>query len=141
MEDVRRQFSGMIHPFDLWSPLSSCKGRWRLLVVQKSASPIGQMPTWACNGDHQLCRLCLKENGTQWYISIGIHLIFVFWFFVTFCDEIGKTWKYYVIFVYILQGKMGKMDKNGKKIMQLKWPNYQKPKDESMGWTKHYRSN
>ena len=26
---------------------------------------------------------------------------------------------------------------NGKKILQLKWPKYQKPKDENMGWTKH----
>ena len=31
---------------------------------------------------------------------------------------------------------MGKTEKNGKKIMQLKWPKYQKPKDENMGWTK-----
>ena len=38
-----------------------------------------------------------------------------------------------MIFVYILQGKMGKMEK----ITQLKWPKYQKPKDENMGWTKH----
>ena len=26
--------------------------------------------------------------------------------------------------------------KNGKKITQLKWPKYQKPKDENMGWTR-----
>ena len=32
---------------------------------------------------------------------------------------------------------MGKTEKNGKKITQLKWPKYQKPKDENMGWTKH----
>ena len=44
--------------------------------------------------------------------------------------------KYYAIFVYILQGKMGKRGKNGKKIMQLRWPKYQKPKDKNMGWTK-----
>ena len=31
-------------------------------------------------------------------------------------------------------GQDGK--KNRKKITQLKWPNYQKPKDENMGWTK-----
>ena len=28
------------------------------------------------------------------------------------------------------------MAKNGKKIMQLKWPKYQKPKDENKRWTK-----
>ena len=32
---------------------------------------------------------------------------------------------------------MGKTEKNGKKIKQVKWPQYQKPKDENMGWTKH----
>ena len=50
-----------------------------------------------------------------------------------------KLQKYYIIFVYILQGKMGKMEKKGKKITQLKWPKYQntkKPKDGKMGWTK-----
>jgi hypothetical protein len=26
--------------------------------------------------------------------------------------------------------------KKGKKIKQLKWPKYQKPKDENMGWRK-----
>ena len=41
-----------------------------------------------------------------------------------------KMQKYYVIFVYILQGKMGKMEKTGKKITQLKWPKYQKPTDK-----------
>ena len=41
------------------------------------------------------------------------------------------------IFVYILQSKMDKTEKNGKKITQLKWPKYQKPKDEKMGWMKH----
>ena len=62
--------------------------------------------------------------------------IFHFWFLVTFDDKIMKIRKYYVIFVYILQGKMGKTEKSGKKIMELKWRKYQKPKDENMGWTK-----
>ena len=46
--------------------------------------------------------------------------IFRFWFLVTFEDEVTKIRKYYVIFVYILQGKMGKTEKNRKKITQLK---------------------
>ena len=45
---------------------------------------------------------------------------FSFWFLVTFGDEVTKIQKYYVIFAYILQGKMGKTEKNRKKIMQLK---------------------
>ena len=40
---------------------------------------------------------------------------------------------YYIIFVYILQGKMGKTGKNEKKITQLKRPKYKKPKDKNMG--------
>jgi hypothetical protein len=38
---------------------------------------------------------------------------------VTFGNEVTKIRKYYVIFIYISQGKMGKTGKN-KKIMQLK---------------------
>ena len=55
-----------------------------------------------------------------------------FSFLVTLGDEVTKIQKYYVIFVYILQGKMGKME------TQLKWPKFQKPKDDNMGWTKHF---
>ena len=43
-----------------------------------------------------------------------VHSIFRFWFFVTFGNEVTKIRKYYVIFVYILQGKMGKTEKNRK---------------------------
>ena len=47
-----------------------------------------------------------------------------FSFLVTFGNEVSKIRKYYVIFVYILQGKMDKTEKNGMKITQLKWPKY-----------------
>ena len=53
------------------------------------------------------------------------------------CDEVTRILKYYFIFVYILQGKMGKTGKNRKKITQLKSLKYQNPKDENMGWKKH----
>ena len=43
-----------------------------------------------------------------------------FSFLVTFGNEVTKIQKYFIIFVYILQGKMGKTEKNGKKITQLK---------------------
>ena len=47
-----------------------------------------------------------------------------------------KLRKYYVICVYILQGKMDKTEKSKKKIVQLKWPKYQKPIDKNIRWTK-----
>ena len=50
--------------------------------------------------------LTLKKNH-----SCFVHPIFCFWFLVTFGDEVTKIRKYYVIFVYILQGKMGKTEK------------------------------
>ena len=31
----------------------------------------------------------------------------------------------------------GQNGKKGKKVTKLKWPKYQRPKDENMGWTKH----
>jgi len=37
-----------------------------------------------------------------------------FWFLVTLGDEVTEIWKYYVILVDILQGKMGKTEKNPK---------------------------
>ena len=37
-----------------------------------------------------------------------------FWFLVTFDNKVTKIRKYYVIFVYILQGKMGKTEKKQK---------------------------
>ena len=40
-----------------------------------------------------------------------VHPIFHFWFLVTFGDEVTEVQKYYVIFVYTLQGKMGKTEK------------------------------
>ena len=42
---------------------------------------------------------------------------FRFSFCVCFFDEVTKIQKYYVIFVSILQGKMSKTEKTGKKIM------------------------
>ena len=61
-----------------------------------------------------------------------------FWFLVTYSDKVTKIPKYYVIFVYILQGKMCKTEKIKKKITQPNWPSYQKPKDENMGWNNWY---
>ena len=57
--------------------------------------------------------------------------------FFIFGQKVKKRKKYYVIFVYISQGKMGKTEKNRKKITQLKWPKYQKSKDEYIEWVKH----
>ena len=45
-------------------------------------------------------------------------LVFGFWSLLAM--KLRKYEKYYVIFVYILQGKMGKTEKTGKKITQLK---------------------
>ena len=61
-----------------------------------------------------------------------VHPFFCFW--VTFGNDAMKIRKYKVIFVYILQGKMGKTEKNGKKITQLKGPKYQ----ETIVWDEWY---
>ena len=49
--------------------------------------------------------------GGRVSVSRFVHPIFCFWFLVTFGDEVMKIRKYYIIFVYILQGKMGKTEK------------------------------
>ena len=48
-----------------------------------------------------------------------------------------KIRKYYFNLCLHFARQDGQNRKNGKKITQLKWPKYQKPKDENMGWTKH----
>jgi hypothetical protein len=60
-----------------------------------------------------------------------VHSIFRFWFLVTFDDEITKTRKFYVLFVYILQGKMGKTEKKWKEDHATKVTKI--PKTKNMG--------
>jgi len=75
-----------------------------------------------------LCKGSLISEGILTFVSFIPFFIFGFWPHLA-----TKLRKYYVIFVYILQGKIDKT----KKITQWKWPNYPKPKDENMGWMKH----
>ena len=56
-----------------------------------------------------------------------------FSFLVTFDDEVTKTRKFYVIFVYILQGKMGKTGKNQKEIHATKVTKIPKTKRRKYG--------
>ena len=54
-----------------------------------------------------------------------------FWFLVTFGNKVTKVRKYYVIFVYILRGKMDKTEKTQKKNQAtkvIKIPKTQKTK-------------
>ena len=62
-----------------------------------------------------------------------VHPIFRFWFLVTFGDKITKIRKYYVIFVYILQGKMSKTEKNRKENHPTKVTKIPKTKRRKYG--------
>ena len=80
--------------------------------------------------------LYLKKNANLGYFyCISSQLKPTTKHHVCFVHLIFGFWSYYVNFVYILQSKMGKTEKNGKKIMQQNWPKYQKPKDENLGWS------
>ena len=58
-----------------------------------------------------------------------VHPIFRFWFLVTYGNKVTKIQNYYVIFVYILQGKMGKTEKNPERKSRNKSDqNTKKPK-------------
>ena len=82
----------------------------------------------------------LSSLAELWLLYLSLALTFVsfipFFEFGYWSLLATRLQKYYVIFVYSLQGKMGKTGKNRKKITQLKWTKYQKPKDINMGWTK-----
>jgi hypothetical protein len=54
--------------------------------------------------------------------------VFCFWSLLA-----TKLQKYFIIFVYILQGKMDKTGKNWRENLATKVTKYQKPKDENMG--------
>ena len=56
------------------------------------------------------------SDGKNYFMFRSFHLLFL----ATFGNKVTKIRKYYVIFVYVLQGKMGKTEKNEPKIMQLK---------------------
>ena len=56
----------------------------------------------------------------RFYNICFVNPIFCFLFLVTFGDEVTKIQKYYVIFVYILQGKMGKTENKQKEIHATK---------------------
>ena len=51
-----------------------------------------------------------------------------FWFLVTFGNEVTKLVSNLCLHFARQDGQEGK---------KLKWPKYQKPKDENMGWTNH----
>ena len=54
-------------------------------------------------------------NWENIFVSFIPLFVFGFWLLV-----VTKLQKYYVIFVYILQGKVGKTERKGKKIKELK---------------------
>ena len=72
---------------------------------------------------------CLAESMGErvviFYICF-IHPIFCFLFLVTFGDEVTKIQKYYVIFVYILQGKMSRKENHATKVTKI--PKTKRPK-------------
>ena len=79
----------------------------------------------------------LKSKGQLCLFYFDLKQLFRsshFSFLVTFGDEVTKIWKYYLIFVYILQGKMGKMEKNWKENHATEVTEI--PKDKNTGWTK-----
>ena len=71
-------------------------------------------PMFVYSTDGQSCPVL--HNSSLMFRSFH----FLFYDFWSLGDKVTKIRKYYVIFVYILKGKMGKTEKNGKKITQLK---------------------
>merc|ERR1712037_764876 len=65
------------------------------------------------------CILPLGNSRILDYLNVCnfcfVHPIFRFWLLVVFGDQVTEVQKYYVIYVYILQGKMGKTEKKRKK--------------------------
>ena len=72
---------------------------------------------------------------TTAFVKCFDHPIFCFWFLVTFGAEVTKIRKYYVIFVYILQGRMAKAEKSRKENHTTKVTKISKTKKYGMNET------
>ena len=84
------------------SNIDICKNK-----PQKYATKI---PTTKQKGIHTLHQFIVSKPNTAHATKFFLRLLFHsshFSFLVTFGDDVTKIQKYYVIFVYILQGKMG----------------------------------
>ena len=77
-----------------------------------------------------------KGRGEVFCYECFVHPIFRFWFLVPFGEEVTKIQKYYVIFVYILQGKMGKTEKKRKENHTTKVTKIPKTKRLKYGMNK-----
>ena len=64
---------------------------------------------------------------------------FHFSFLVTFGDQVTKIQKHYVIFVYILQGKVGKTEKNRKENHVTKVTKIPKTKRRKYGMNETFK--
>ena len=60
--------------------------------------------------DFQWKKIVLNRKLYKYFVR----LICRFWFKVTFGDEVTKVQKYYVILVYVLQGKMEETERKSR---------------------------
>ena len=66
-----------------------------------------------------------KSEETVWPLLFEncdfcfVHPIFRYWFLVTFGDEVTKIWKYYTIFVYILQDRKNQIENRATKVTKI----------------------
>ena len=98
-----------------------CQPLITILLQQQNKSPLLHRTQWAA---------VFFVRAFSWFtlrsLTIGnthflIYVLFTPFFGFDFRSLLATNLrKYYVLFVYILHGKMGKMEKNGKKITQLK---------------------
>ena len=79
--------------------------------------------------------MCFRRNHIFLFI-VSFIPFFVFLFLVTYGEEVTKIQKYYVIFVYTLQGKMGKTGKNWTENHATKVTKIPKNKRQKYGMSK-----
>jgi hypothetical protein len=82
----------------------------------------------------QICAKCSDKHSSEHLCFV--HPIFHIWFLVTFGNEVTKILKYYIIFVCISQGKMGKTEKKRKGNHATKVTKIQKTKGQKYGMNK-----
>ena len=94
---------------------------------------LGKTSQFLLGGRPPLYRLIIFRTS---FLFTLLFRSYHFLFLVTFGDEVTKI----ISNLCLHFARQDRQDgENGKKITQLKWPKYQKPKDEHMGWAKQCR--
>ena len=99
-------------------------------IIMKSSCNNAVLSLYAVTSSAKWIKSCCHSFRGQPCFQVRLLLFHLshFWFLVTYGHEVTKIWKYYVIFVYILPGKMEKKQKENHASKVTKIPKTKRQK-------------